>query len=523
MNSPTVAKPLVEAMLDPSFYPDHPETVEMIETHVSWVMLAGTRAFKLRKSVVYPFLDYGTVERRLEMSNEEVRLGRRLAGNMYLGVRSIILNADGGFTLADASAPDAIDYVVEMRRYDATRTLAALLERCEVTSYDIRQLARRLGAFYVQAEVAPAASFGPRVVAASVDENFTTMIPFASHVGEHVLASGHRFAVAFLHRNRDRFDERAKQGWVRDCHGDLRAEQVIVTGATIEIPDPVEFDPALRLTDVAADIAFLVMDLYDAGAEKLADVLLDECASQGIDYGGQQLLFFYATYRAWVRAKVACMRAGGASLAAERDRQLLEACRFALLGSRLAWQARGSLMLVVCGRSAAGKSLLSTELSHRSGFPVLNSDVIRKELAGLAPSDRGSASDYSEDASIRTYRELGVRAAECVRDHGVIVDATFRRRADRQAFADGLGEAVSTPLFVVCSAPDSVVMQRARERELDPSRISDADLDVVARQAHESDPLDEIAARVQLLLRTDRPASASADYVEAWLDDLLSP
>lgn len=515
--------PVVAAMLDPSFYPECPESVEMTETHVSWVMLAGTRAFKLRKPVVFPFLDYGTAERRLEMSKEEVRLGKRLAEKMYLGVHAIVATAEGGFALADLSAPNAIDYVVEMHRYDTKCTLAALLEQGEVTREDIRRLAQRLTAFHLHAERVSTVSSGSRAVAASVAENFTTMLPFASEIGEHILASGHRFAAASIHHHRDRIEQRAKEGWVRDCHGDLRAEQVIINDRTVEIPDPAEFDPSVRLTDVAADIAFLVMDLYDARADELADLLLEECASRSVDYGGPRLLFFYATYRAWVRAKVACMRVGGMESRREREHHLREAQRFAALGRRLAWRARGPLLLVVCGRSAVGKSLLATELSRRSGLPILNSDVVRKEHAGLASSARAAPSEYSRQASLRTYRELGLRASEFAKARGAIVDATFRKLADRQAFADGLGQVVPSPLFVNCSAPDSIVMKRAHERERDPMRVSDADVEVVARQASEIEPLDEVAAGAYLALRTDRPAEASADCVEAWLDNLLLP
>lgn len=515
---------LAGAMLAPSFYPDSPAEVLLVETHVSWVFLAGSRAYKLRKPVVFPFLDYGSLERRLHMSREEVRLGQRLADRLYLGVRAVVRNADGDFEFEDADTPGAVDYVVEMHRYDRDRTLAALLKRNEVSAEDIRLVAERIVRFHAEAEVASAVSLGAQGVGANVDANFTTMLPFAEEIGAaHLLAAGHRFSAAFVHRHSDLLEGRVRDGWVRDCHGDLRTEQVILEGNDVEIPDPVEFDPGLRLTDIAADLAFLVMDLYDADAEESADVLLAASAAPDVDYGGQQLLFFYATYRAWVRAKVACMRASGLPSGPERELQIHDAHRFAVLGRKLAWHTRRPIVLIVCGRSAVGKSVIATEISERSGLQILSSDIVRKQLTGLAPSDRAPDNAYSEYLTIQTYRELGSRAAESATAGGVIVDATFRSRLQRDAFAEGFGEPLPAPLYVSCSAPESLLLTRARDRELDPARISDAGPDIVARQAGELDPFDEIPADRVLELRTDRPPGDSVDRIEAWLDDLLAP
>jgi predicted kinase len=148
---------------------------------------------------------------------------------------------------------------------------------------------------------------------------------------------------------------------------------------------------------------------------------------------------------------------------------------------------------------------------------------VRKQLAGLAPSDRAPDDAYSDYLTIQTYRELGARAAENARARGVIVDATFRSRVQRGAFAEGFGEGLPVPLYVTCSAPEPLLLKRARERELDPTRISDAGPDIVTRQAGELEPFDEIPADRVFELRTDRPSDESADRVEAWLDDLLAP
>jgi aminoglycoside phosphotransferase family enzyme/predicted kinase len=514
--------PAVSAMLDPAFYPDAANQVELVETHVSWVFLAGSFAYKVRKPVVFPFLNYGTPEQRLRMCREEVRLGRRLAPDLYITECSIVPANDRGFALADASAADAVEYAVKMRRFDGHRTLDAMLTRGEVDVGDISRIARLLAAFHSTAERAPEGTFGPADVAATVSENFSTLLPYAAKIGGASLAAGHRFSIAFLHAHAEAIARRSAAGSVRDCHGDLRAEQVILEADAVLIPDPVEFDPQLRLIDVAADLAFLVMDLYARNHEDLARVLVEEYTATGGDYGDEALLYFYAAYRAWVRVKVASLRGTELSPGPEREACRDEARSLALLANQLAWRARRPLVLVVCGLSATGKTLLAGELSARSGLTAVSSDVVRKELAGLALHDRAPESEYSEHASLRTYRTLGARAAAAAARGGAIVDATFRRAAHRRAFEEGYGEAQPAPLFIQCTAPEAVLAERSRRRELDPSRVSDAGPDIVARQARELEPLDEVPADRHFVLRTDCGAMATF-CVEAWLDALLMP
>ena len=502
-------------MRSPDFYPDAPASVEVVESHISWVFLVGERAFKLRKPVVFPFLDYGTPDRRRHMCEEEVRLGRRLAPDLYLGVRPLI-RSNGDWRLG-ASGDPGEEHVVEMRRFDEACTLAALVDRGEADAALVRSVARHVAAFHRTAEPVPAGSFDAGAVVATVSENFGTLLPYADALGAGELAAAHRFAVAFLHARHEQLEDRATRGFVRDCHGDLRAEHVILEEDSVEVFDPVEFDPELRRIDVSADLAFLVMDLVAAGADELAGTLISEYESAGGDHGGRPLLFFYAAYRAWVRAKVACLRAGELALA-ERARPLTEARHFAELARRLAWRARDRPVIVICGASATGKTHLAERVAALSGLRHISSDVVRKQLAGLAPEQRAPESEYSDDMSMRTYRELGARAAG--EPHGAIVDATFRRTAHRAAFAETFG---GQALFVECLAPAAVVAERAARRELDPARVSDATAEIAALQRAEFEPLDEVAPCAHLAMRTDRPADEQLAELEVWLDARLAP
>lgn len=258
------------------------------------------------------------------------------------------------------------------------------------------------------------------------------------------------------------------------------------------------------------------MELAERGRDELAELLVREYRAGGGDDGGDQLLAFYATHRAWVRAKVACVRAGELEPGARREAEERHADRLAGLAEQLSWRARGALLLVVCGAAATGKTRLSEALAARSGLTHLNSDVVRKQLAGLAPDERAPLSLYSEEFNLETYRELARRAG--AQPRGAIVDATFRRRADRDAFSCALDGAAPSPLFVECHAPASVVAERARRRELDTRRASDATAAIAARQAAEFEALDEVDPGRHLMLRTDRATEATLDEIIAWLD-----
>jgi aminoglycoside phosphotransferase family enzyme/predicted kinase len=511
---------IAAAMADPRFYPHRPQEVTVCETHISWVFLAGELAFKLRKAVVFPFLDYGTAARRRHMCEEEIRLGSRLAPALYLGLKAVVPR-EGGFALSDPEDPSALEHVVAMRRFHEERTLAARLEEGRANEQEVRDVARHIAAFHSAADPAPPGSFGPPQVASTVSENFTTLLAFAGEIGDPRLAAAHRFAVAFLHGRHTELAARVARGHVRECHGDLRAEHVLLEEGGVAVFDPVEFDPALRQIDTAADLAFLVMELAEAGREELAEALVDEYRASGGDDGGDALLAFYAAYRAWVRAKVACLRAAELPAGDRRAREMRHARALAALGERLSWRARRPLLLVTCGVSATGKTHLAEALASAADLAHLSSDRVRKELAGLGPEERAPLREYSGEASLRTYEELGARAARAVARGGAIVDATFRRRADRDAFAAAYGGSPA-PIFVECRAPAAVVAERARRLERDPHRVSDATTQIAVHQLAEFEPLDEVRPDRHVAVRTDRELNAIVDAVEAALDARLA-
>jgi uncharacterized protein len=512
---------LVRAMLEPSLYPHEPASVELRETHISWVFLAGDLAYKVKKPVVFPFLDYGTLERRHEMCHEEVRLNRRLAPRIYLGVVGIARSGDR-YSLSSDDNAAAIEYAVEMRRVEEDRSLAALATSGQLEPRQVEAVAGRLARFHAETPIAPVERRDRGMLVATLEENLATLREAGAGIlPEDRLDAAERFTRGFLAARREDLEARTRAGLVRDCHGDLRAEHVIVPAHDpLYVYDCVEFNPALRQIDVAADIAFLVMDLARLGVEDHALRLIDDYRRAGGDPGDDALLSFFASYRAWVRAKVACLSARElGEQDPDRRRQEAEGLDLLGLGHRFAWRARRPLLLVICGVSGTGKTTLARRLADLSGWAHISSDLTRKRLAGLAPTERGGEEHYSPEMTMRTYREMGKAASEELERRGAaIVDATFHRRSQRAAFCDGLERHPPRRLVIECRASPEALLARAREREQDPDRVSDAGTAVVKRQLAELEPFTEVPAGERMALVTEAPPDRLVAEIEAFVD-----
>jgi uncharacterized protein len=520
--APEPSSRLVAAMCDPGFYPHGPGEVELRETAISWVFLAGERVYKVKKPVVLPFLDYGSLERRRAMCHEEVRLNRRLAPDAYLGVRPI---RHSGSTLALDPPRDGeiVEWAVEMRRLPEERTAAHLLRERRLEPRQLRALARRLAVFHRRAVPVQPAEAGPAAVGRMVRSNLRELAALPGPLVDAArVRAAARFATAWLEANRRVIASRSGRGRFREGHGDLRLEHVVFEDGIV-VFDCVEFDPALRRIDVAADLAFLVMELHEARAARLAAELVSGYRDAGGDPGSGGLLSFYAAYRALVRAKLhylaACALPEGST---EREDARSAGDRLRALSERFAWRTRLPLVLVIWGVSGSGKTTLAAELAEASGLPYLGSDVVRKQLTGLPPHERAPAASYGDEFSVKTYAELGTAAAAALRrSGGVLVDATFRRERDRRAFQAALGDEGEDVLFVQCRAPRRVLIDRAQERAARGGSVSDATAEIVERHLHELEPLPDANAARHAVLRTDRPLDEVVDDLLSFLDRRL--
>ena len=510
---------VVARMSEPSFYSPAPAQVEVRETHASVVFLAGDRAYKLKKPVRMPFLDYSTIEGRRHACAEEVRLNRRFAPGTYLGIRAI---AERGaqLALADPDDPCAVEYAVVMRRFDEQRTLEHLVERGDADMGVAERVGAHVAELHIAAPRAPAGYWSPAYVAERLEENFdTTRAAVGTLLDRLTFDSVRRFSQAFLHAHEALLGQRIATGMVRDVHGDLRAAHILVEHGPLSVVDCVEFDERMRLIDVAADVAFLTMDLERLGALPLAEGVERAYVARTGDTDLHLLLPFYAAYRAWVRGKVAALRIRQLPDDHPGRPDLMRHARELFgLALRLAWRARLPLVLVMCGVGGSGKSTLAAELSRRTGLPHLSSDRVRKELAAISPDMHGTPKLYTPEHTRRTYRALATQATATL-EHGggVIVDATFQRREQRALLAD-MG---ARTLWIECTAPERVLRRRGAVREQAPEHGSDATWPVIDAQLSAREPLSEVSPGDHLVLRTERPVEDCLGELDSFVSDAI--
>jgi hypothetical protein len=464
-------------------YSGHP-AVQVHETHASWVFLAGERAYKIKKPVRLAFLDYGTLARRRAACREEVAVNRELAPGIYLGVQAII-HGPGGFRFASEESAGAVEYVVVMRRFEEARTL--------------------LGADFHRRSPALVAD-GPEQLLDLWMVNVQEMerLPFPGSWRVETLRG---FGEAFVDAHARELERRGERGLMRDGHGDLRCEHVLL-GPPIRVVDRIEFDPALRQMDVARDLAFLAMDLEAHGRRWAARELVRAYRHADGDPGSERLRCFYSAYWALVRAKVALI-AAGTHHGALRRRERARAERLWGLAERLCWRARGPVVIVVCGPAASGKSTLAAHLAHRSRLPVVSSDVLRKRLAGVALSERARPEHYTEDFTRAVYLSLAREALARLEGRGgVIVDATCHTRRERASLFGLLRRDGVTFLAVQCQVMLQTALARAARRIQSPERVSDATPEVVAAQFDRFQVLDELPEECVLALDCEQSVEA---------------
>ncbi|MEB3361251.1 MAG: AAA family ATPase [Synechococcaceae cyanobacterium] len=482
---------LIAAMLQPTAY-DHPvQSVELIETHISWILLTGEYAYKLRKPVNLGFVDFSTPERRRWFSLEELRLNRRLAPELYLDVRSIhgpLPNAHLGGT------GDVIDTVVMMRQFPQAQLLPAVLERGELRAEHLEQLAQDLARFHAAAAVATTESgFGSAsAVTAPALENLKVL---DQHVPER-LEPGTLTAWTWAEAARlaEHFEQRLLRGAVREGHGDLHLGNMLLGEGRIRVFDCLEFSPALRWIDVMSDLAFLAMDLRQRGRRDLAGVVLDRWLEATGDYAGLRAWRWYGVYRALVRAKVAALRLSQGSGASVVTATLGQLGRYLDVATAAAVAPQGQL--VIChGVSGSGKSHLARRLCRQLGWIRLCSDIERRRLfgrwGGLIASTPWAGDPYRPEVSERLYGDVLLNAAQLALDAGesVIVDATFLRRSDRTTYAQLAQRYAARFLILDCRVDHAVAEARINQRQQQGCDPSEADLDVLRLQWEQREPL----------------------------------
>ena len=498
---------IVRAMQRPDFYPHPVEAVSLQETHISRVLLTGYFVYKIKKPVDLGFLDFTTLEKRRHFCRMEVELNRRLARDIYLGVVSIT-KKDRTYHLAGSG--ETVEYAVKMKQLPAESSMALLLPEGKIDSRSVAQLARVLAGFYENAPTGPAinAAGSWRTVKTNCEENFSQTEEFAGNFIDdrmyHIIRSVNN---SFLQRRKALFERRVKNHKIRDGHGDLRADHIYFTSDGIRIIDCIEFNRRFRCGDITSDLAFLAMDLDFKGYPGLDRTLIEAYVHHSGDRDALVLLDFYKCYRAFVRAKVNCLRLKQDKLPAEEKAELRSQIRrFVDLAYRYALQYTRPRIWVVCGMIASGKSTVAEALADALQIKTLRSDIVRKKLfdrqvfeSQISGFGEGI---YSEDATSLTYGKLLLLAQEEVeQDRSVILDATFSQKNLRREALRLAEDMDADIIFVECRSPEAVVIQRLRERSKSPS-VSDARLMHLAEFRSRYEPPDEIPPGIKITIDT---------------------
>lgn len=471
---------LIQQMRQPEFYP-HPvvEPIRLLQTHVSYVLLTGDYAYKVKKPVDFGFLNYSTLEKRYHFCQEELRLNQRGAGALYLEVVALGQTEDG-YRLGSGTT---VEYAVKMVQFPQDTLLSALYDRNELTESLMAELAAAVADFHLGAETNDhIRTFGTvEQIRLAFDENYQQTTGFIG--GPQTQAQFDEtkaYTDVFFANHGGLFERRVAQNWIRACHGDLHLNNLCRWQRQLYLFDCIEFNEPFRYVDVMYDVGFVVMDLLSKDCAALATVFLNHYVEHTGDWQGVQLLPLYISRQAYVRAKVTSFLLGDPSVDEETKRQAAE---MAAGYYRLAWsvcQPRSGAVYLMAGLSGSGKSTTARQLASQINAIHLRSDAVRKHLAGVPLDQRGDDSLYTPEMTEKTYDRLltlGIALAQA--GYPVILDAKYDRQAHRQTAIDAIEQAGLPVTILHCMAPPAVLEQRVRDRAGD---IADATVAVLQRQ-----------------------------------------
>ncbi len=508
---------LIKALQNPDLY-DHPTTgFRVLETHISWVVLTGDYAYKIKKPMDFGFLNFSTLDRRKHFCEEELRLNKRLADALYLEVVPIT-GSESEPTLGGDGEP--FEYAIKMRQFDQDGLLDAQQENGTLKPELLTSLAQQVAEFHeTLPRVEPGKPLGtPDAVFAAMQENFDQIRPLlddATLLDQ--LNNLEQWTRATFERHQPLIKQRHADGFVRECHGDLHLANITVFEGQVTVFDCIEFSEPFRWIDVINDLAFLLMDLESRGEFRLANRVLNRYLEYRDDFAALPLLSLYKAYRAMVRGKIALLTMGNPSLDDAGKAALMQRYRdYAQLAEDYS-SFPNPYLLAMTGLSASGKSVISADMAAELGLVRLRSDVERKRLFGLGPLDKSKSSIgedlYTAEANQRTYERLAHLANDLLMAGlPVIVDAACLKRSERDLLTD-VAEEHGLPFALIhCEAPEESRREWIRQRDGDASEATE---ELLEAQASWFEPLttQEKTHTVHLYTDQDHLAEAVADRI----------
>ena len=501
---------LIRSLLDASVYPHEVDELQLIDTHISWVILTGRYAYKIKKPIQLEFLDFSTLELRKYFCEEELRLNRRWVQELYLDVVPICGSFSNPVVDGDGAA---IEYAVKMVQFPYSARLDQQLDAGLVDENDMLQLGETVAERHGALPVCEALDEedARRLVRHPMLENLHHL---RKYLGKEALGPLAAFTTANLERLWPRLLDRQDTGFVRECHGDLHLANLMRLESGIAAFDCVEFNADLRTIDVISDVSFLVMDLVSRGREDLAFTFLNRYLERSGDYAGMEVFGLYYGYHALIRAKILAIRSIERSTEANRRNDLAEMRHFCDVARRW-FTPRRPMLLLMHGFSGSGKTWLSQQLLGQLPAIRVRSDIERKRLHGLAEAESSESAIgegiYSATAKSGVYEALAEATRILLRaGHDVIVDASFLGREQREYF-DTLAGAESAGFVIVSlrARPDSL-RRRIVERQQVLADASEADANVLQNQFDSADALDSAELERALIVDTEAPIDVAS-------------
>ncbi len=509
---------MAEALLKPAAYPDVVPGIELVQTQMSFVFIAGDYVFKVKKPVNLGYLDYTTLEKRRFYCQREVELNRRLCPDTYLGVLPVTRESDNSIVIDGRGT--VIEYAVKMRRLPQAAMMNVLLIRNQVSPAMVTSVAQKLAQFHRQAETSAAiCAFGNLdTVNQNTTENFSQT---EKYVGKTISRAKYRnirdYTEGFIKKNSALFNKRGTGGRIRDCHGDLHAAHICFTDG-ICIYDCIEFNDRFRYTDVASEVAFLAMDLDHYGRADLSRTFIKAYVAQSEDSELLRLLNFYKCYRAYVRGKVESFQLDDPYIAEDKKQNIRESAS-SYFDLAHAYARSRPLLIITTGVVGTGKTTVAQALARRLGLVVISSDVIRKQLAGVPLSqhrfEEMNTGIYSPEFSRKTYDALFSEAKQVLTEGGsVVLDAAFIRSGERQSAKKLAAEAGADFFIVECTLDEAVIKERLAQR-LERGSVSDGRWEILAPQQQQFEPVTEVPPTNHITIDTAVPPDTLAREVEA--------
>ncbi|MGM0541293.1 MAG: AAA family ATPase [Pseudomonadota bacterium] len=482
---------LINALSLPQSY-DHPvEVITTIETHISIVFLTGPYAYKLKKNVIFDFLDFSTLENRKKFCDLEVKLNKRYAPQLYLGVVALYLDHNQQVTVdADKADSAPIDYLVKMNQFDPNQVLGRLLLNEGLSSAQVETLAFQISDFHLKAEIVEKNSLlgEPETILQPMLDNFGTLYDSLTESYKTTLDELHKWTLEQFEMLRPFIKQRKTDGYIRACHGDLHIDNITLIDGQPVLFDGIEFNEYFRWIDVISDLSFLLIDLDFRKQQQLKRMVLSLYLSRTNDYNALKLLTLYQVYRTLVRAKITALRA--AQLPVESldfKFKMQTTTDYVNLACHYSQRNSDPKLILLQGISGSGKSHLANSLLEIIDAIVISSDRTRKRLYGIDPLDRVSefetAKLYGASMSQKTYQEL-LDQSQTILSQGmnVIVDATFLKQENRQPFIN-LAKKLECPLFIIYIESSVETSKYAIKNRLQLNdNPSDADQQVMQQQ-----------------------------------------